>query len=729
MQPNKPMCFTDPAECADYIVEIVGKKIVFALPLGLGKPNNIVNAVYNKAKMDSSIDLRIITALSLNPPTWSGDLERRMVEPLVERVWGGYVELDYVKDLAKNNVPSNVTIAEFFYKAGTYLSNPHMQENYISSNYTHANRDIINNGSNVMGSLISKNTIGGQLKYSLSCNPDVTLDIHDSFREEQDKGKVKLAVGEINDNLPFMYGDAVVDPEEFDVILENPKLTYPLFGTPKESVSNKDYMIGINASSLIKDGGTLQIGIGSLGDAIAYGMILRHGQNEVYQTVLKNTGLIDNFGQTVSRVGGVGPFEKGLYASTEMFVDTFLDLYNAGIMKRRVYDNVHIQKLVNAKEIQSEIPRDTLQVLLEEKAIQPVLTQEDVDFLTEYGILKEGVEYKDGGIVFGDRHMDADLTVPGNMDRLVDECLGTELKNGFWIHAGFFLGPTRFYDALNAMSDEERKRINMTSVLNVNQLYDNNKYSSLELKLLQRTDGRFINAGLMATMNGAIVSDALDNGKAISGVGGQFNFVTMAHELPGARSGIMIRSTRQKGSEVQSNIVYNYGHTTVPRHLRDMVITEYGIADIRSKPDNEIIKELLSVTDSRFQESLLQQAKKVGKISKSYQIPDAFKNNYPDKIADNLKSFKAQGLFPAYPFGTVLTKEEIEIGQSLRELNGKMSTNKFKCIAGLIGQFLTSIPENAKPYLERMKLDGPSSRQEKVMQKTVLYALKSTGQI
>ena len=29
-----------------------------------------------------------------------------------------------------------------------------------------------------------------------------------------------------------------------------------------------------------------------------------------------------------------------------------------------------------------------------------------------------------------------------------------------------------------------------------------------------------------------------------------------------------------------SSIVWNYGHITIPRHLRDVVITEYGVAAV-----------------------------------------------------------------------------------------------------------------------------------------------------
>ncbi|RPJ81686.1 MAG: hypothetical protein EHJ94_03870 [Deltaproteobacteria bacterium] len=731
MKEERPIYFTDPEKLADYVIDKVGKNITLGMCLGLGKPNHFANAIYQKAKQDPEIQLKILTALSLEPPTWSSELERRFLEPLVKRVWNGYVNLDYLTAVRKKELPPNVQVAEFFYKAGGFLDNEHMQQNYTSTNYTHAARDVRDNGMNVGGQLVAKKVLNGKTMFSMSSNSDTALDAFRTIGQMRKEGKRVVAVGQVNKYLPFMYGDAVVNPNIFDAVLEAPDLHFTLFGAPRESVNIIDYTIGLYASTLIQDGGTLQIGIGSLGDAIAYGLQIRHQQNEVYNKVLLDLSVNEKFGDIVHRVGGTGTFEEGIYGSTEMLVDAFLHLYKSGIMKRKVYDNVHLQRLVNEKKIsvRQKVTPEVIELLAEQNSIHARLTRKDFDFLQEYGILKSGLTYENGKISDGKEPFVADLNDQNSKDRLFKSCLGTELKEGIWMHAGFFLGPPDFYDVLNNMSEEERMQINMTSVLHTNQLYGNNPYSSEELKLLQRRKARFINAGLMVMLSGAVVSDGLEDLRVVSGVGGQYNFVAQAHAIEDARGALMIRSTRAKGKEVSSNVVFNYGHTTIPRHLRDIIVTEYGIADLRGKSDQQVIAALLNVTDSRFQEGLLQRAKQSKKIPSTYQIPEPFRNNYPERLESILGKYKEKNMFPIFPFGTAFTEEEIVIGKSLREFKEKAAESKMAIVPGLIGQMVTSVPAEAKPYLERMQLDNPITRQEKIMQKVVLLALKNAGQI
>jgi len=40
----------DPARCAEAIVDRVGRELLLAIPIGIGKPNLLVNALYQLAE-------------------------------------------------------------------------------------------------------------------------------------------------------------------------------------------------------------------------------------------------------------------------------------------------------------------------------------------------------------------------------------------------------------------------------------------------------------------------------------------------------------------------------------------------------------------------------------------------------------------------------------------------------------------------------------------------------
>ena len=72
-----PAQFDSAERLADAIIARVGKSIVLAMPLGLGKANHVANVLFARAVADSSIRLRIFTALTLEKPHPGSELERR----------------------------------------------------------------------------------------------------------------------------------------------------------------------------------------------------------------------------------------------------------------------------------------------------------------------------------------------------------------------------------------------------------------------------------------------------------------------------------------------------------------------------------------------------------------------------------------------------------------------------------------------------------------------------
>ncbi|MDX1695534.1 MAG: acetyl-CoA hydrolase/transferase C-terminal domain-containing protein, partial [Ketobacteraceae bacterium] len=420
--------------------------------------------------------------------------------------------------------------------------------------------------------------------------------------------------------------------------------------------------------------------------------------------------------------GGMDPFETGLYGSSEMFVNGFRYLIESGIVKRKVYDDLTIQTLLNDGDIEDNVTDSTLRTLIDAGAVGACLSPEDLEYLKYWGILKADVSLEEGKVVAGGVSIANDFSNPGNYQQLMDHGKGDELRHGVYMHGGFFLGPQSFYQYLRDMPCEEAKNICMSSVGHINQLsYDSS------LLTVQRREARFINTGMMVTLGGSVVSDGLQDGTVISGVGGQYNFVAMAHSLPDARSILCVRSTRGSGKNAESNIVPYYGHITIPRHLRDIIVTEYGVANLRGKTDEEVAIALIKVADSRFQEELLEFAKDNGKVSKDYELPSEYRNNTPEKINRWISQWREQGHFPAFPLGTDLTDEEIAIGKSLKDIKALMD-NPRKLIKAIVKSFVHDVDEaGARKYLERMQLAHPDTAKETLIQHLLLLELEDNG--
>ncbi len=609
-----PQTFTDPDVIAEAIIARVGRNIVLGLPLGLGKANHIANALFQRAAKDPSINLRIFTALTLEKPVYKNDLERRFLEPVVERLFGGYPALDYAIATHRGALPSNVQVDEFFFLAGRWLTNSVAQRSYISANYTHACEYLLARGVNVIAQLVAARDEQGARRYSLSCNTDLTLDLLAARSTNQANF---ILAGQVNSQLPFMPGEGDLPEGEFSHVLESPQTDFPLFAPPKQPLNLTEYAIGIHVARLIADGGTLQIGIGEEGDAAVRALILRQHDNAAFRDVVERL----NGGAPPLAIEQREPFAQGLYGVSEMFVDGFLELLEAGILKREV--------------------------------------------------------------------------------------------NGVLMHGGFFLGPQSFYRRLRDMNPEKLAKIQMTHISFTNQLYGDEAG-----KKAARVKARFVNNAMMATALGAIVSDALEDGRVVSGVGGQYNFVDQAFALPGARSIIAINATRGAGAKLQSNVRWSYGHTTIPRHLRDIVVSEYGIADLRGKSDEHVVTAMLAITDSRFQDELLRRAKDAGKIAAHYEIPPAHRRNHPERIRAALAPLKERGLLPDFPFGTDFTPLEQRLIPALVRLQSAGP-------AELARLALTGMAAGSDEALARMGLDRPATIADRAYGMLLRGALKA----
>ncbi|NMY35854.1 MULTISPECIES: acetyl-CoA hydrolase/transferase family protein [unclassified Pseudomonas] len=628
----------------DDVLARLPSHIHLGLPLGLGKANRFVNALYQRIRQLPERRLTIYTALSLGRPPLGEGLQRQFLEPFIERVFGDYIELDYLADLHRNSLPDNIRVEQFFMQPGSLLNSPAAQQDYVSSNYSHAARDINANGLNLVAQLIARDPQDAS-RLSLSCNPDITLDLLPMIAKRRAAGETILMLGHVHCDLPFMPGDAEMNAEDFDLLIDEEERT-TLFSTPNMPVSLQDHFIGLHASTLVRDGGTLQIGIGAMGDALVAALLARQADNSGYRAVLDDLD-ISPWHPLIEAEGGIVPFAQGLYGCSEMFVHGLMVLVDAGIVRRKVYPDAERQALANAG--------------------------------------------------------------------MLDESLHTD---GVCVHGGFILGPASFYQRLREVPHSKRSKFNMTAISFINELYGHEA-----LKRLQRRNARFVNSAFTMTLLGAGVADQLQDGRVLSGVGGQYNFVAQGHALHDARSVIILRSWRESGGEVSSNIVWEYGHCTIPRHLRDIVITEYGIADLRGKTDRKVIEALLNITDSRFQTALIEQAQHIGKLPNDFCLDPRFANNSPERL--QAIAARHPHLFPEYPLGCDFSAQEQDL---LRALNWLKSKFKLTQIYELGKATLDAPAPHAFPeHLERMQLATPNGLREELYQRLLLAGLQATA--
>jgi hypothetical protein len=227
---------------------------------------------------------------------------------------------------------------------------------------------------------------------------------------------------------------------------------------------------------------------------------------------------------------------------------------------------------------------------------------------------------------------------------------------------------------------------------------------------------------MMATLTGAVISDGLEDGQVVSGVGGQYNFVAQAFALRGARSILTLEATRQTSGKFESNIRWAYGHQTIPRHLRDIIVTEYGIADLRGKSDADVIAAMLAVADTRFQGELARQAKDAGKLPKGFEIPAAHRENFPERISAALKPAREAGLLPTFPFGTDFTEAEQRLIPALQLLRDAQQSPLR--LPGLLWEGFTRQPDaHDEECLARLGLDAPATVAERGYRALVNAAL------
>ncbi|MEJ1096320.1 MULTISPECIES: acetyl-CoA hydrolase/transferase C-terminal domain-containing protein [unclassified Pseudoxanthomonas] len=638
-------------DAVDFILQNTPATIRMGAPLGIGKPHRLLNALYARIEGDTTRRWHLYTALSLDPPVGGASLEGRFIGPFAERHFGGdFPQLAYVQAMKRDALPANIEVEEFYMQSGALLRSAQAQRHYASLNYTHVARALAERQVNIIIQKVAREPGGTRL--SLSSNNDLTQDAVDAIVA---RGLPRpLLVAEIDPQLPWIGGTAVVEAAFFDAVVTPPGPYPKLFGLPRQPVADAEYAIGLYASTLVHDGGTLQIGIGALADALCHALVLRHVDNGTYRRVLAALDPEIERHPTVIASGGLEPFEIGLYGCSEMINEGFKRLVETGVIRRKVVDD---------------------ELLMRRLA--------------------------DGTANLGDQ---------ARLER-----------DGEYLHGAFYLGSPEFYDWLRQLPDDQRRAIGMRRISEINQLYGGNE----GLERLQRHEARFFNSCMIATALGAATSDGLEDGRIVSGVGGQYNFVAMAHALDGARSALMFRAVREDAGKVQSNVRWNYGHTTIPRHLRDIYINEYGIADLHGRNDEDCVIAMAMITDARFQAELLETAKQSKKLRSDFVAPDDCQENLPALLSAKLAVFRRDGTLPDYPLGSDFTPVEQRLVKALGWLKAETATlpRKLRTLCGAV----LSGKQTDGEALQRMGLERPANRSEWLYARLVSRALSKTA--
>lgn len=643
---------TDSLEAAvAAMLERIDGALKVGAPLGLGKPHRLLNALYARVAADPSRPLHLYTALSLDPPQGRSLLERRFLEPLVARLYGpDFPRLAYVEALKRDALPAHIEVEEFYLQSGALLGSRQAQRRYASLNYTHVARIVAERGVNCIVQKVAASADGRRL--SLSSNTDLTFDLVDAAAA---RGAPRpLLVAEIDPQLPWLDGGAAVSAEWFDIVVQPPPPYPPLFALPREPVGDAEHAIGLYASTLVRDGGTLQIGIGALSDALCHALVLRHTDNARYRAVLHalDPELPDH--PAVRASGALEPFAQGLYGCSEMINEGFRRLVQTGVLRRRVVDD---------------------------------------DALTA--------------------RLAAGRADAADLARLEQE--------GQFLHGAFYLGSPEFYDWLRTLDPATRRALDMRRVSAVNELYGGHETR----ERAQRRDARFFNTCMMATALGAAVSDALDDGRVVSGVGGQYNFVAMAHALADARSVLLLRAARGHGRQRRSNVRWSYGHTTIPRHLRDVYVSEYGIADLRGQADEDCIVAMAAIAEAPAQAALLATARAHGKLRGDFRPPARWARNSADDLARRLAPFRRDGTLPDYPLGSDFTAVEQRLVRALGWLQAHTGDRR-ATLRSVLAALAAGRTDDTEA-LQRMQLHAPRGPGERLYARLLALALRRTA--
>ncbi len=286
-RPDAPLRLQSLDAAVDLLLERVPGPLHVGAPLGLGKPHRLLNALFTRIEAIPRVRCtstpRCRWIRRARRTGWRGascGRSSRATSATTSRAW------PTCRRCSRDALPAHVRVEEFYLQSGALLGSTQAQRRYASLNYTHVARALAERGINVV------RAEGGRVspmarRLSLSCNTDLTFDLLDAILRRCGRPR-PLMVAEVDPRTALDRMAARRWMRTSSTSWSSPPGPYPqLFALPRQPVNDADYAIGFYASTLVRDGGTLQIGIGALADALCHALALRHTDNAAYRRVLR----------------------------------------------------------------------------------------------------------------------------------------------------------------------------------------------------------------------------------------------------------------------------------------------------------------------------------------------------------------------------------------------------------------------------------------------------------
>ena len=141
--PTRPHRLTRVDDAGETVLATVEGPLPVAARRGIGKPHRLLNALYARIEREPSRPFHLYTALSLDTPTATSDLQRRFLDSFLSRHFGeDFPRLAYVQAEKRDALPAHVEIEEFYMQSGALLRSRHAQRRYAGLNYTHVARVV-----------------------------------------------------------------------------------------------------------------------------------------------------------------------------------------------------------------------------------------------------------------------------------------------------------------------------------------------------------------------------------------------------------------------------------------------------------------------------------------------------------------------------------------------------------------------------------------------------------